>query len=542
MRFINYLLSNQKGGYANPCEITIRIALTYLLKKNNEQNFDPTYLAAQIYFAVLFNDNTLIDILDNETNTINKISVKDHLLKILNSWLKLSSQKILVRQTQSKEVRDKFYLKTPNDKELKNISEMNRLITTNEFNFINKKLENFNLYKDFFMITKLTEEQKNKLIELSNNDDKNCIDIILSELKELFSKLESVETYNNYNDTILSDALKLLEKKILEMSFGDKYNNEFLKKLRVNYIYNKKFPTPDVTIYKNINCTLNKLYYLRAVQKFYNIMEIINYNYQENYFNLKLSKDKSSTLYTFTTNCGLQNFEINLETSLDGLNTKQILERIKSIENQLSIFNKSCFNIQKEIDQLKLNENIKKLKKIFNKINETLSSVSITPQQIIELKKDAEFHKYNRENVKIINFLQTFNLDNITIDLDPIPTTNVLNNDIISIEREDPQKDLKEYLCKINKVDNTLNINETTENIQIKQDLIKNKLKNIIIEEEKQENKKEKVKSEETIGNQENSSVKDKAKLFEKLGDKNKKYKYLKYKSKYLQLKSKYNL
>ncbi len=33
MRFINYLLSNQKGGYANPCEITIRIALTYLLKK-----------------------------------------------------------------------------------------------------------------------------------------------------------------------------------------------------------------------------------------------------------------------------------------------------------------------------------------------------------------------------------------------------------------------------------------------------------------------------------------------------------------------------
>jgi hypothetical protein len=502
MRFIKKLLFLQKGGYANTCEITIRIALAYLL--NNPNPTDPTYMAAQLYFCILFNDTTPIKVIDGVTTK--NITVKDHFLNTLNLWLTLSSRQISGKAPHTKkEIRDKFYKKLPTTKEKDNIVAFNKLISTNEFNIDIKKLEKFSMLKQFFMLTKLDNLDnkhniKSKILSLSTNDDINCIETILNDLKILFYEYKDVDAANNYKDvnTELLDALKLLEKKIIEISYGNTYNNEFLKKLREYYLKDKKFPTPDISIYGKIKCTLNKLYYLRAVQKFFNLMEIINYYYQETLFDLELSTSApkrgtdTNTLFKFKANCGETCFDLDLETSLTGLNTTQILDRIDNIQKQISIFNKCFFKTEIIPNPSLMVTNKQKLEKIFNDINNTLKSVSITPQQIIELKNNAEFHKYNRENIKKIDFIPTsITIGATSLTIDPIINEQI-NSNIKCIEREFSTIDLENYLCKFKPIDGTLK-DETIENIINKRCAIKMILNNSLIGENKDDEEREKI-------------------------------------------------
>jgi hypothetical protein len=579
MRFIKKLLFLQKGGYANTCEITIRIALAYLLKKisepNVDQTFDPMYMAAQLYFSILFNDDTQMNVLDGE-NTIS-ITVKEHFLKTLNLWLKLSSKEITVKEQRVKTIRDKYYIKTPSDEDKKNILAFNQILKTNQFNFINKKLQKFSMYKEFFMLTKLDDKNyiKDKILSLSTNDDINCIEIILNELKILFNEYSNNKPFNNYADTELLNAFKLLDKKFLEISYGDTYNNEFLRKLREYYIKDKKFPTPDISIYKNIKCTLNKLYYLRAVQKFFNLMEVINYYYQENLFDLERSTSAPkwgtdiNTLFKFKAKCDQTELMIDLETSLTGLNTTQILDRIDNIQNQISEFNKCFFKPTIKLDLIKMETNKVKLETIFNKINQTLKSSLLTLDQINKLKENAEFHKYNRENIGKINFISPpINFDQITLNITDT-SSDKINDMIKSIERENSTTDLKDYLCKFKPIGSTLLKNESDENIEKKHSVIKN----LLLEEIKEEIKEQCIKREndeiingkakiETSMSNVNLSVKERNKLLEEQLKKQKeeqekilqlekekklkkekekeqtlKQKYLKYKTKYLNLK-----
>jgi hypothetical protein len=502
MRFIKKFLSLQKGGYADTCEITIRIALAYLLKKNTEQNvdqtFNPLYMAAQLYFSILFNDDTPMNVQNGDITT--SITVKQHFLNTIELWLRLSSKVITVKQQLVKTKRDKFYVKTPNDEDKKNILAFNQLLKTNQFNFVDKKLKKFNMYKEFFMLTKLDNDFiiKKKILSLSQNDDKNCIETILNELKILFNEYSNNEPFNNYKDTDLLNAFKLLEKKFLEISYGDTYNNEFLRKLREYYIKDKKFPTPDISIYKEIKCTLNKLYYLRAVQKFFNLMEVINYYYQEHLFDLERSTSApkwgtdTNTLFKFKGKCNEKEVIIDLETSLTGLNTTQILDRIDNIQNQISEFNKCFFKPTVQLDQTKMEANKVRLETIFNRINQTLKSDSFTLDQINTLKENAEFHKYNRENIEKINFITSpININLTTLNITPI-NSEPINDKIKSIERENPTKDLKDYLCKFKPIDSTLLKNETEENIEKKH----SEIKNLLLEEIKEENNEECIKRE----------------------------------------------